>query len=89
MAPVSNLNADFPAYPKIVFMGTPDYAVPSLEALIKQGHTVQAVVTQPDRPKGRSKKLVPSPVKRVATGFGLEILQPEKTVGHVFLRGNS
>ena len=66
MAPVSNLKTDFPVYPKTVFMGTPDYAVPSLEMLIKQGHKIQAVVTQPDRPKGRSKKLVPSPVKRVA-----------------------
>ena len=88
MAPVSNLNAEeFPAYPKIVFMGTPDYAVPSLEKLIKQGHTIQAVVTQPDRPKGRSKKLVPSPVKRVATRFDLEVLQPEKPSDKSFYEG--
>jgi len=87
MAPVSNLNKDFPAYPKIVFMGTPDYAVPSLEILIKQGYMIQAVVTQPDRPVGRSKKLVPSPVKRVATRFGLEVLQPEKPSDKAFYEG--
>jgi methionyl-tRNA formyltransferase len=85
MTPVSNLNVEaYPAYPKIVFMGTPDYAVPSLEKLIKQGHIIQAVVTQPDRPRGRSKKLVPSPVKRVGIRFDLEILQPEKPSDKIF-----
>jgi len=82
---MSNLYAEgFPAYPRIVFMGTPDYAVPSLEKLIKQGHTIQAVVTQPDRPKGRSKKLISSPIKRAAIRFGLEVLQPEKASNRAF-----
>lgn len=85
MAPMSNFYAEeFPAYPRIVFMGTPDYAVPSLEKLIKHGHTIQAVVTQPDRPKGRSKKLVPSPVKRTGIRCGLEVLQPEKASDKAF-----
>lgn len=70
--------AGFPRRPKIIFMGTPDFAVPSLKALVKDGHKVLSVVTQPDRPKGRGRKLVPSPVKRVAQEYGIKILQPEK-----------
>jgi methionyl-tRNA formyltransferase len=64
---------------KIVFMGTPDFAVPSLTALItgKAGKaSVVAVVTQPDRPKGRGKKLTPPPVKVVAEKAGIKVLQP-------------
>ena len=63
---------------RIVFMGTPEIAVPSLERLISDGHDVCAVVTQPDRPKGRGKKLAFSPVKEAAMRHQLEILQPEK-----------
>ena len=59
-------------------MGTPEFAVPALKALIEHSHEVVAVITQPDRPKGRGKKIVPSPVKRVALAYGLEVLQPEK-----------
>ncbi|MBQ2753583.1 MAG: methionyl-tRNA formyltransferase [Firmicutes bacterium] len=59
----------------IVFMGTPQFAVASLEMLIKE-HNVLAVVTQPDRPKGRGKKLAFSPVKEVALANGIEVLQP-------------
>ncbi|MBI5816464.1 MAG: methionyl-tRNA formyltransferase [Nitrospinae bacterium] len=69
-----------PATLSVVFMGTPDFSVPTLEALI--GHPkfrVDAVVTQPDRPKGRGKKLTPSPVKQIAIGHGIPVLQPEKT----------
>ncbi len=85
MALMDNIySGEFPSHPRIVFMGTPDYAVPSLEKLIEHGHTIQVVVTQPDRPKGRSKKLVPSPVKRAATRFGLEVLQPEKASDKAF-----
>ena len=51
---------------KIVYMGTPDFAVAPLEALLAAGHTVTAVVTQPDKPKGRSGKLQMSPVKECA-----------------------
>ncbi len=68
----------FPADPTIVFMGTPDYAVPSLEKLVDHGHAIQAVVTQPDRPKGRSRKPISPPVKQAAERFGLEIFQPER-----------
>ncbi|MFC4305856.1 methionyl-tRNA formyltransferase [Cohnella boryungensis] len=63
---------------KILFMGTPDFAVPSLEALLKQGYEIAAVVTQPDRPKGRKRELTPSPVKVFALERGLQVLQPER-----------
>ncbi len=63
---------------KILFMGTPQFAVPSLGALLERGYEVAAVVTQPDRPKGRKRELTPSPVKVFATERGLPVLQPEK-----------
>ncbi|TYP72661.1 methionyl-tRNA formyltransferase [Paenibacillus methanolicus] len=63
---------------RIVFMGTPDFAVPSLEALIAAGHEILAVVTQPDRPKGRKKTLTPPPVKEAALLHGLAVHQPER-----------
>lgn len=63
---------------KIVFMGTPDYAAVALRALIGAGHEVTAVVTQPDKPKGRSKELVPSPVKFCALENGIPVLQPKR-----------
>lgn len=62
---------------KIIFMGTPNFAVPSLEALIEK-YGVEAVFTQPDRPKGRGKKLAFSPVKEVAVKHNIKVLQPEK-----------
>ncbi|OPJ61756.1 methionyl-tRNA formyltransferase [Clostridium oryzae] len=62
---------------KIVFMGTPEFAVPTLESLILN-HQVEAVFTQPDRPKGRGKKLAFSAVKEVAVKHGIKIYQPEK-----------
>ncbi|MBW1780284.1 MAG: methionyl-tRNA formyltransferase [Deltaproteobacteria bacterium] len=74
----------FPADPRIVFMGTPDYAVPSLEKLIGHGHIVQAVVTQPDRAKGRSKKPIPPAVKQAAQQYGLLIFQPERASDREF-----
>lgn len=61
---------------KIVFMGTPDFAVPSLGALVGAGHQLLAVITQPDRPGGRGKKTRPSPVKVMAQSLGLNVLQP-------------
>lgn len=63
---------------KIVFMGTPEFAVPSLRALIDAGYEVTAVVTQPDRPKGRKRVLTPPPVKIQAEKHGIAVLQPEK-----------
>ncbi|HAT54089.1 MAG TPA: methionyl-tRNA formyltransferase, partial [Lactobacillus sp.] len=62
---------------KIVFMGTPAFSTPILEALIKQ-YEVVAVMTQPDRPVGRKRVLTPSPVKKVALAHDIEVLQPEK-----------
>ncbi len=63
---------------KIVFMGTPDFAVGALEALIKAGHEIAAVVTQPDKAKGRSDKLTFSPVKECAVAHNIPVLQPER-----------
>ena len=62
----------------IVFMGTPDFAVPSLQKLKEEGHRIAAVVTQPDRPRGRGRRSLPSPVKQAALDYGLPVLQPEK-----------
>ncbi len=63
---------------RIIFMGTPDFAVPTLEALINSQDEVVAVVTQPDRQKGRGKKLTPPPVKITAEKAGIPVLQPTK-----------
>lgn len=62
----------------IVFMGTPDFAVPTLEMLIGEEYNIKAVVTQPDRPKGRGKKLASPPVKQLAEKYHIPVLQPEK-----------
>lgn len=61
---------------RILFMGTPDFAVPSLQALLDAGHEVCAVFTQPDKPKGRGHKLAPPPVKELAGKYGLPVYQP-------------
>jgi methionyl-tRNA formyltransferase len=63
---------------KIVFMGTPEFAVPCLENLLKEGYEVAAVVTQPDRPVGRKRVLTPTPVKAAALEHGIPVWQPEK-----------
>ncbi|MCR5209024.1 MAG: methionyl-tRNA formyltransferase [Lachnospiraceae bacterium] len=63
---------------KIVYMGTPDFAVGPLESIIKAGHEVSAVVTQPDRAKGRSKELQMCPVKECAVKYGIPVFQPER-----------
>lgn len=63
---------------KIVYMGTPDFAVPPLKALLEAGHEITAVVCQPDRAKGRSSEPKPCPVKECALEHGLNIFQPEK-----------
>ncbi len=62
---------------KLIFLGTPVFAVPTLRALVGAGHEMAAVITQPDRPRGRGMKLAPSPVKRTAIDLGLEVMQPE------------
>ncbi len=61
---------------RVVFMGTPEFAVPSLERLLLNHYTVVAVYTQPDKPAGRGRALVPSPVKKVAQNWGLPVVQP-------------
>lgn len=63
---------------RVVFWGTPDFAVESLKALINSKHKVVAVITQPDKPKGRGKKVQPPPVKKVSQEYGIPVLQPEK-----------
>ena len=63
---------------RIVFMGTPEFSVPVLEALVKEGHEVVGVVTQPDKPKGRGKAVLMPPVKEKALEYGLSVYQPAK-----------
>lgn len=70
---------------RIVFMGTPDFAVPSLLALVDAGYQVVGVVTQPDRPRGRKQVLTPPPVKVVAQEKGLPVFQPESIKDPAFL----
>ena len=68
---------------RIIFMGTPDFAMESLSALYDAGHEILAVVTNPDRPKGRGMKLVASPVKEYALSKNLQVFQPEKVRNNV------
>ncbi len=70
---------------RIVFMGTPDFAIPSLRILVDNGFDVVAVVTAPDRPSGRGQQLTPSPIKEFAVSRGLLVLQPEKLRDPEFL----
>ena len=70
---------------KVLFMGTPSFALPSLQALINADCSIQGVVTQPDRPKGRGKQLLPSPVKELALKEGLNVFQPEKIRNEAFI----
>ena len=63
---------------KVIFMGTPDFAVETLEAVIKARHEVTLVVTQPDKPKGRGNAMQASPVKECALAHGIEVYQPKK-----------
>lgn len=63
---------------RVLFMGTPDFAVPSLEALLEAGHDIAGVFTQPDKPKNRGMKQAPPPVKVTAQEHGLPVWQPEK-----------
>ena len=63
---------------RILFMGTPDFAVASLKRLVEDGHELCGVFTQPDKPKNRGHKLTPSPVKEYALSQGLEVYQPLK-----------
>lgn len=73
-------------FPRIVFMGTPEFAVPSLEALVEAGFPVVGVVTVPDKPAGRGQQLHASAVKQAALRLGIPVLQPEKLRSEEFLR---
>lgn len=70
---------------RILFWGTPEFAIPSLLALGEEGHEVVGVVTQPDRPAGRGRRLTPSPVREAALEEGYRVLTPEKPRGDAFL----
>lgn len=63
---------------RIIFMGTPDFSVGTLEALVEAGHEVCLVVSQPDKPKGRGKEMQPTPVKEAAMKHGIPVYQPKK-----------
>ena len=69
----------------VVFYGTPDFALPALTRLLDSPHRVVAVVTQPDRPRGRGQRLAPPPVKQVAAANGTPILQPDRPGSEAFL----
>src|SRR5690625_6885232 len=74
----SDLRSPLASSMRLVFMGTPDFAVPSLEILARNGYTPVAVVTGPDKPRGRGRRVSPTPVKAAAERLGIEtILQPE------------
>ena len=70
---------------RIVFMGTPDFSVPTLEALVASGHEVVAVVTQPDKPKGRGKEIHMSPVKECALQHNIPVYQPVRARDEAFV----
>ncbi len=74
---------------RVVFMGTPEFAVPSLKALVEAGYDVAAVVTQPEKPKGRGRKVSPSPVKEFASACGLKVLEPASIRDEAFVKGLS
>lgn len=71
---------------RIIFMGTPDFSVPALRALVDKGHQVIAVVTQPDKPKGRGKAVQMTPVKEAAQALGIPVYQPVKVREEGFLQ---
>ena len=74
-----------PAPLRVVFFGTPGFAVPTLEALLRSRHVAAGVVTQPDRPRGRGYKTLDAPVKAIAVAAGVPVLQPQRLKEAVFL----
>ena len=70
---------------RVLYMGTPDFAVPTLQAMIEAGHEVVAVITQPDRPRGRGKKNTAPPVKVAAQAMNIPVLQPENVKAPEFI----
>ncbi|MBQ4068459.1 MAG: methionyl-tRNA formyltransferase [Lachnospiraceae bacterium] len=71
---------------KIIFMGTPDFSVPVLDSLVEAGHEVVAVITQPDKPKGRGKEMQPTPVKEAALRYNIPVYQPVKVRDDEFVK---
>lgn len=71
---------------RIIFMGSPEIAVPSLKALVEAGHPIPLVVTQPDKPQGRGQRLGSSPVKQAAESLGLEVIQPTRIKDPPFIQ---
>ncbi len=71
---------------RLIFMGTPEFAVPTLQALLASEHEVTAVVTQPDKPKGRGKELQSPPVKLAALAAGIPVFQPKKVKDEAFIK---
>src|SRR5947209_9631055 len=71
---------------RVVFFGTPAFAVPTLDALVSSRHTVVGAVTQPDRPRGRGQQTTASPVKEAALAAGIAVLQPESVKTPEFAR---
>ncbi|MBR2389157.1 MAG: methionyl-tRNA formyltransferase, partial [Clostridia bacterium] len=69
---------------KILFMGTPDFAIPSLRELLLSGEEIVGVITQPDKPRGRGYELLPTPIKAFALEHGLDVYQPETLRGEEF-----
>jgi methionyl-tRNA formyltransferase len=63
---------------RLIFLGTPEFAVPTLERIVAAGHSVSLVVTQPDRPRGRKQEVIPSPVKAAALRYSIPVYQPER-----------
>jgi methionyl-tRNA formyltransferase len=84
-SPVPNPGPRPPGKPRIIFMGTPEFAVASLDAIHRAGYPIVAVITAPDKPAGRGMQLTESAVKKYAREKGLPILQPEKLKAPVFL----
>jgi methionyl-tRNA formyltransferase len=70
---------------RVIFMGTPDFSVGTLEAVLAAGHEVAAVVTQPDKPKGRGGAMSMSPVKEAALKHNLTVLQPQRAREEAFI----
>ena len=70
---------------RVVYMGTPDFAVNTLEAVVNAGHEVLMVVTQPDKEKGRGKKIMFTPVKEKALEYGLTVVQPKRVKEEKFI----
>ncbi|MBN1903823.1 MAG: methionyl-tRNA formyltransferase [Deltaproteobacteria bacterium] len=74
-----------PERPKIIYMGTPDFAVPALKSLVNAGYDIKAIITQPDKPKGRGLTLSACPVKEVAISYGLNVMQPDNVNDNGFI----